>query len=271
MRRAAARHVAQGVHGPRQVGQDAEQRARVQASGLEQHLADRSAERGRVVGVADARVRQNVAHQREAIAVQTARRDRDDQVAMLDALRAEHRIRLDGSHRGARDVVLVRLHQARVLRGLAAHQRGAGLGAGARDPLDQGGDPVRVDLAAGDVVGHEQRLRADHDDVVDDHADQVLPDRVVLVERDGDVDLRADAVGARRQQRAAEFAQRAHVEQAGEVSRADRGLHQLDRAVARGGVDSGGGVAGVAMRTGCGGHTARVVARRTMRRRAMRD
>src|SRR4029453_3953246 len=36
-------------------------------------------------------------------------------------------------------------------------------------------------LAAADVVGHEQRLGAADDQVVDGHPDQVEPDRVVLV------------------------------------------------------------------------------------------
>jgi hypothetical protein len=103
-----------------------------------------------------------------------------------------------------------------------------------------------------DVVGHEQRLRADHHDVVDDHADQVEPDRVVLVDRLRDRDLRADAVSAGRQQGAVEAAQSGHVEQAGEAADAaqdlravrapDRGLHQLDGEVACGRIDAGGGV-----------------------------
>ena len=110
----------------------------------------------------------------------------------------------------------------------------------------------REDLAARDVVGHEQRLRADHDDVVDDHADEVEADRVVLVDRLGDRDLRADAVGARREQRLGVRAQGGGVEQTGEtadpaddlgsVRAPDRGLHELDREVACGGVDAGGGI-----------------------------
>ena len=67
-------------------------------------------------------------------------------------------------------------------------------------PRDDVGDALGHDLAAGDVVGHEQRLRADHDDVVDDHADEVLADGVVLVEGLGDRDLGADAVRRGRQQ-----------------------------------------------------------------------
>ena len=57
------------------------------------------------------------------------------------------------------------------------------------------GDLLGHDLAGGDVVGQEQRLGADHDEVVDDHGDQVDADRVVPVERLRDRDLGADAVG----------------------------------------------------------------------------
>ena len=46
-------------------------------------------------------------------------------------------------------------------------------------------------------------LRADHDDVVDDHADEVLADRVVLVEGLRDRDLGAHAIRAGGEQRAA--------------------------------------------------------------------
>ena len=56
---------------------------------------------------------------------------------------------------------------------LAADEGGAGALHAAAMPRDDLGDPLGHDPAAGDVVGHEERLRADHDDVVDDHADQV--------------------------------------------------------------------------------------------------
>ena len=120
-------------------------------------------------------------------------------------------------------------------------------------PRDDVGDALGHDLAAGDVVGHEERLGADHDDVVDDHADEVLADGVVLVERLGDRDLGADAVGRGGEQRAVVGLEERHVEQPGEPAdtaehlgpwvRRDRRLHQLDGEVTRGGVDSGCGVA----------------------------
>ena len=186
------------------------------------------------------------------------RREREDDVAGAHAVGAEDAVGLDDAGRGARDVVVVDAEQARVLGGLAADERRAGLGAAARDARDDVGDALREDLAARDVVGHEERLRADHDDVVDDHADQVEPDRVVLVDRLRDRDLRADAVGARRQQRTRVRAQRGRVEQArepadaaqhlGTVRAPHRGLHQLDREVAGSGIDPGFGI-GIHRRT----------------------
>ncbi len=65
---------------------------------------------------------------------------------------------------------------------LAADEGRTRLGAGARDSRDDVGDALGNHAPARDVVGHEQRSRPDHDDVVDDHADQVLADGVVLVE-----------------------------------------------------------------------------------------
>ena len=110
-------------------------------------------------------------------------------------------------------------------------------------PLTIGGDPLRDDLAAGDVVGHEQRLGAADDEVVDEHADQVEADRVVLVELPG----RSPPWCRRRRRwsRAAGVgtAQRGRVEQAGEAADAADDLgppglvdplpHQRDGAVAR--------------------------------------
>ena len=107
-------------------------------------------------------------------------------------------------------------------------------------------------MPAGDVVGHEDRARADHDDVIDDHADQVLADRVVHVHGLRDRDLRADAVRGGRKQWLLHAQQRRRVHHAGEsAGRAQHGgvvggvdgvLHQLDGAVARRGVNAGGRV-----------------------------
>ena len=139
-----------------------------------------------------------------------------------------------------------------MLGGLAAHQRGAGNLAGAGDAADDVGDALRDHLAAGDVVGHEQRLGADHHDVIDHHADQVEADGVVDVHGLGDGDLGAHAVGGGGQQRLLVGQQPGDVVQAGEsaepakhgraVGGLDGFLHQFDGPVAGFDVHPGGGV-----------------------------
>ena len=113
-------------------------------------------------------------------------------------------VRLDHAGPGAGDVVLVRRQQPRVLGRLAAHEGAAGQPAALGDAGDDRGDPLGHDLADRDVVGHEQRLGAADDQVVDDHADQVDPDGVVHAHPLGDGDLGPDPVRRRRQQRTPE-------------------------------------------------------------------
>ena len=139
-----------------------------------------------------------------------------------------------------------------MLGGLAADERRAGDLARGRDAADDARDALRYHLAARDVVRHEQRLGAHHDDVVDDHADQVEADRVVDVQSLRDRDLGAHAVGRRREQRLGVGRDLAEVVEPGETAhssedlgavRASHGvLHQLDGLVARLGVDTGCGV-----------------------------
>jgi hypothetical protein len=110
--------------------------------------------------------------------------------------------RARGSRRARRpdpepgEVELVGGEQPRVLGGLAPDQGAAGLHAALGDAAHEGGDPVGVELADGDVVVEEQRLGAGDDEVVDDHRDEVDPDRVEHPEPAGEVDLGADPVGA---------------------------------------------------------------------------
>src|SRR6476469_9483987 len=95
--------------------------------------------------------------------------------------RAEQGVGFHNAGGCAGDVVFVLAQQARVLCGLAAHQGGAGHGAGCGDAADDVRDALGDHFAAGDVVGHVQRLGTYHHDVVHHHAHQVEPDRVVDV------------------------------------------------------------------------------------------
>src|SRR5690606_39013182 len=120
---------------------------------------------------------------------------RDDRVAGTDPTGSEQLAGLHHAGGRAGDVVLVGAEQAGVLGGLPTQQRAARYDTGLGDALDDLGDPLGHDPAGGDVVGEEERLGAADDEVVDEHADQVEADGVVLVHRLGDGDLGADAVG----------------------------------------------------------------------------
>ena len=111
--------------------------------------------------VPEVRAGEDVPHEREAVAVQPARRDRDHDVAVLHAVGAEHGVCLDHADRGSGDVVVVRAEQAGVLgRSRRRRARCRSRSTPRAMPAHDVGDALGHDLAAGDVVGHEQRLRA---------------------------------------------------------------------------------------------------------------
>ena len=205
-------------------------------------------------------VEQDVADEGVAVGVQAAGLHRDDDVAGTDAAGAEELAGLHDTGGGARDVVVVGIEQAGVLGGLAADERAAGDHAGLGDALDDRRDALGHHPTAGDVVGHEERLGAAHDEVVDDHADEVEADGVVDVHHLRDGDLGADAVGRGGEERALVAGQRGGVEEAGEATEAadhlgtagllHPALHQVDRPVGRLDRDPGGGVG---PRSGCSG------------------
>ena len=235
------------------VGADeVEQVAGVDAGRLEELLAEGAAELVDVPVERPPGVLDDLAHERVAVGVQARAGHPQHHVAGADALRTEHRGILHDPGRGTGDVVLVRLEQARVLGGLATDEGDAGLLAGAGDAADDGGDALGHDLAGRDVVGHEERLGAAHDDVVDDHADEVEADGVVDVEGLGDGDLGADTVGRRREDGSVHAGDGAGVEHAREAAEpaedlgtgraTDVGLHQLDGLVTGLDVDSGCGI-----------------------------
>jgi hypothetical protein len=110
----------------------------------------------------------------------------------------------------------------------------------ARCPDDVGRDR-NVELAAGEIVEEEERLGALRENVVDAHCHEVDAHRVVARELESELQLGADAIGARYEHRVAVFAwnpgERAEAADAGEHLRAQRpfreGLDRLDQRVAR--------------------------------------
>ena len=78
-------------------------------------------------------VGQDMADERVPVAVQTRRAERDERVARLDPVGTEYAVGVHHADPGAGDVVLVGPHHARMLRGLAADERAAGLHASLGD------------------------------------------------------------------------------------------------------------------------------------------
>ena len=198
-------------------------------------------------------LKQDVADQRVAVGVQAAGRHRDHHVAGPHPAGAEQ-LRRPRPRRWWR-------RRRRTRRGRGARGARRSRRRSSAQPATTQASAMPLTIAAirsgttlpvGDVVGHEERLGAADDEVVDDHADQVEPDRVVLVHHLRDGDLGADAVGGGGEQRPLVRRQRARVEQAREATEAadhlgpagllDPDLHQVDGPVGGLDVDAGAGV-----------------------------
>ena len=147
---------------------------------------------------------------------------------------------LDDADAAAGQVERRRLHQPRVLGGLAADQRAAGLATAGRDRADELGDALRDRPADRDVVEEGERLGAAAHDVVGAHRHEVDADGVEAAERRRDGGLRADAVGRGDEQRLAVAGRDAMAPpnpprpptHLGPPRRLDVGAHQVDRPLA---------------------------------------
>ena len=68
--------------------------------------------------------------------------------------------------------------------------------AGFREALDDFGKDARLELGSAEVIEEEQRLGAEHGDVVHAMIDQILADGVVSVQCEGDFELGANSIDA---------------------------------------------------------------------------
>mgnify|MGYP002416089685 CR=1 FL=1 len=194
----------------------------------------------------------DLAHQREAVGVDARGGQRQNDITGLHGVVVQDLFFVHNAHGETGQIVLLLRHHARVLGGLAAHQRAIGLHAALGHALDDLCDLFRDVAAAGDVIQEDQRLCTSADDIVDAHGHAVNADGVVLVHEDGQLDLGAAAVGAGNQHRlfhaggqTKAAAEAAYVVQAALVAGSGYMLfHQLHRPVAGGDVHAGGGVAG---------------------------
>ena len=125
----------------------------------------------------------------------------DDHVVFPHPVRAQQLVGLHHAHGGGGHIVLPRLHDPRMLRGLPAQEGAPGLHAALGNAGHNIGHMLGHHLADGDIVLQKQRLRPAHHQVVHAHGHQVDADGVMLAHSLGDRQFRAHPIGAGGQQR----------------------------------------------------------------------
>ena len=245
-----------------------EHRFHVEACRREQRLGQRFAvgeRRGRIPG--EPFFFDQLSHKAVAVGMHARRRQPDQHVARDNVGAWQNLVALDGADAEAREIIVGIAVQARHFRRLAADQRAAALAATLRDTGNDAAGVVDVEFSGGEIVEKEQRLGALDDQIVDAHGHKIDADRIVQPGIDGNLQLRANAVIGRNQDRIAK-AGRLQVKQPAkpaEISvrpRPPRRLHQRfdgsHQRIARIDVDprisiGGGGVAARGSGWGFGG------------------
>ena len=133
--------------------------------------------------------------------MEARRRQAEHEVARLQPRLRHECSALRGADGKARDVEIARGVKARHLGRLPADQGASRLRAPLGDALHDGGRNILVELAGRKIIQKEQRLGALDDNVVDAHRDKINADRIVEAALDRDLDLGADAVVGRDQDR----------------------------------------------------------------------
>ena len=129
----------------------------------------------------------------------TRRCHTDQHIALAHAIGAEQFISLHQTGCGTGNIVLMFSQKPRMLRRLAAHQRGTGNLASPGNTPHNIGNTLGNNLARSNIIGHEKGLRAAHHNIVHDHTHQVVANRVMNIERLRDSNLRAHTIRRSRQ------------------------------------------------------------------------
>ncbi len=129
--------------------------------------------------------------------MRAARGKAENRVARLDRAAVDDLVLFDNADGEACEVVFTGRIHARHFGGFAADQSPQ---PASSQPLattsDNAAGDVNVELAAGIVVEEEEAAGTLHEDVVDAHGNEVLADRVVTAELEGEHELGAHAVRA---------------------------------------------------------------------------
>ncbi|MPM94062.1 hypothetical protein SDC9_141205 [bioreactor metagenome] len=144
---------------------------------------------------------ENFPHERVAVGVDAGGGKAQNHIAWLHSAMVNDFGLVHKSHGKARQIVVVRGHDAGVLGGLAADEGAAGLDAALCHAGDDGRHLFRVVLADGDIVQKKEGLCAAADNIVDAHGHAVDTDGIVLVQQLGNAELSAHAVGSGDQHR----------------------------------------------------------------------
>ena len=145
--------------------------------------------------------REEGADERIAVRVQPVRGDRDDVVSRRDPRAVDDPRALDHSDSVGDEDVGALIEDARLLARLAAGEGTPLRPARRRQTRDEAIDDRTVEVAADDRVLHRERVRAHHDDVVDQVVDQVLAEGLDPVVRQRQFLLRAGLFGLEDQHR----------------------------------------------------------------------
>src|ERR1700730_311461 len=169
----------------------------VRAVGLEQLLPKWPPQL--LVHLAERHSFEHLAHQREPIGVEPARRQPDQNVSDTNLLWIPDQTRLDHADDETGEVVVAQRVHAGHLRGLAAEERAASLAAGRGHAFDDLGEDLWIELAGGQVVEGEHGPRAGGGDVVHAVVDDVDANAAVRGRGYRDLDLGPDPIRACRQ------------------------------------------------------------------------
>ena len=141
------------------------------------------------------------ANQREAVGMDARRGQAQDHVAVADGRAGQHLVALDRADAEPRQIIIARGIHARHLGRLAADQGASGDTAPFGDRGDHALRHIAFQLGGRVVIQEKQRLGALHHEVVGAHGDQIDADAVMAVMLDRELQLGADAVIGRDQQR----------------------------------------------------------------------
>ena len=185
---------------------EGEQRAHVKPRGGDDRLTQGGAAIKGSVKVRAGAV-ENLADERVAIGMRAAGCQPQHNVSGTNAAAVDDFVFFhDADGKSGQVIFAFRIHAGH-LGSLAANQRAARKLAALGNTGDDGSGGVLREFAAGEIVEEKQGFGALHEDVVDAHGNEVLPDGVVHIPFKGQTQFGADAVRAGNQHRLAVLAE----------------------------------------------------------------